>query len=140
MKSTTFKIANLKAFLEELSRPEPVPTSDADASDYAKYRGKCREMSEELCRQDPTLTLVRGHYHCPAWGEQPHWWCVRPDGTVVDPTARQFPSKGAGEYVPFDGIVSCAECGKEMKEEEADIDGNYAFCSYRCHGIFVGVL
>ena len=108
--------------------------------DYLKYRGKCREMSEALVATDSTLTLVRGHYHCPIWGEQPHWWCKRSDGTIVDPTKNQFPSRGIGEYVEFNGIIECANCGKEIKEEDADIDGNYAFCSYQCHGRFVGVL
>ena len=107
--------------------------------DYEKYRGRCREFSEAAKVDDPSLTLVRGHYVCPIWGEQPHWWCVRPDGTVFDPTANQFPSKGVGEYIPFDGVVECSECGKRIKEEDANIEGNYAFCSYLCHGRFVGV-
>lgn len=109
-------------------------------SNYAKYRGKCKEMSEAACAADPTLTLVRGHYHCPVWGEQPHWWTVRSDGTVYDPTAPQFPSGGLGEYVPFDGIVPCAECGKEMREEDVrTAEGNYAFCSTACALRFVGL-
>lgn len=106
---------------------------------YLKYRGKCREMSEEAVKADPTLTLVRGHYECPFWGSQPHWWTVRPDGTIFDPTVLQFPSAGMGKYVPFDGMVKCAQCTKEMKEEDADFDGKYAFCSNTCHGIFIGV-
>ena len=110
-----------------------------EQNDYQKYRGKCKEMSEALVAVDPTLTLVRGHYHCLVWGKQPHWWVKRPDGTVVDPTKDQFPSKGAGEYVEFDGNIECSNCGKPMKEEDADIEGNYAFCSYECHGRFVGV-
>ncbi len=36
--------------------------SDTETSDYLKYRGKCKEMSEQLCATDPTLTLVRGYY------------------------------------------------------------------------------
>lgn len=111
-----------------------------EESDYSKFRGKCRELCEKAIKEDPTLTIVRGHYWCPFWGMQPHWWCTKPDSTIVDPSVRQFPSKGVGgEYIPFDGIVTCAECGKELKEEEADIDGNYAFCSYRCHAHFVGI-
>lgn len=110
------------------------------ADDYTKYRGKCKEMSEALIEADPSLTLVRGYYHCPFWGEQPHWWTKKPDGTIIDPTKNQFPSKGIGEYVEFDGTVCCANCGKQMQEKEADIEGRYAFCSYTCHGQFVGVL
>lgn len=107
--------------------------------DYDKYRGKCKVMSEALVAADPTLTLVRGHYICHLWGEQAHWWTKKPDGTIVDPTKDQFPSRGAGEYIEFDGVIECSNCGKEMREEEADFESNYAFCSYRCHGQFVGV-
>ena len=112
-----------------------------DVEAYAKYRGKCKEFSEQAVSDDPTLTLVRGHYYCPVWGEQPHWWTVREDGTIYDPTAEQFPSKGLGEYVPFNGKVNCAECGEEVEEKDAYIDGNghYAFCSGLCNGRFVGV-
>lgn len=109
-------------------------------TDYERYRGKCKEMSEALVASDPTLTLVRGHYLCPFWGEQPHWWVRTPGGEIIDPTRDQFPSRGRGEYVEFNGIVECSECGKRMREEEAKFDSNYAFCSYECHGRFVGVL
>lgn len=108
-------------------------------TDYIKYRGKCREMSEALVKENPSLRLVRGHYFCPFWGEQAHWWTVDSEGKVIDPTARQFPSKGTGEYIEFNGIIPCSECGTEMKEAEADIEGNYAFCSDRCHMRFVGL-
>ena len=111
-----------------------------EESDYKKYRGKCLEFCELAIKEDPTLTLVRGYYYCPIWNtNQPHWWTVRPDGSIFDPTKDQFPSKGVGIYTPFNGLISCSECGKEIKEEEADIDGNYAFCSYRCHSNFVGI-
>ena len=107
---------------------------------YAKYRGKCKEMSEALVAADPSLTLVRGYYFDILWGRQAHWWTRKPDGTIIDPTKDQFPTKGRGHYEEFDGMLECSNCGKEMKEEDADIDGNYAFCSYECHGRFVGVL
>ena len=108
-------------------------------SNYLKYRGKCKEMSEEAIRIDPTLTLVRGYYHCPIWGKQPHWWCMKQDGTIYDPAKLQFPSGGLGEYEEFDGFVNCAECDKRIKLEDADVEGNYAFCSYHCHMRFVGL-
>lgn len=116
--------------------------SDIEETNYMKYRGKCKEMSEALCAEDSSLTLVRGYYLEYIWGEdykQPHWWCVKPDGTIVDPTKLQFPSAGLSTYVPFNGMLECANCGKEIAEEDADIEGNYAFCSYQCHGRFVGV-
>lgn len=110
-------------------------------SDYLKFRGKCREMSEAAAAADPTLTVVRGYYHCPMWGAQEHWWCTAPDGSIVDPTAAQFPSKGIGEYIAFSGGYPCAECGKEVPEAEVEhAEGRYVFCSYECYGRFVGML
>lgn len=116
-------------------------TPETLTSDYTLYRGKCKEMSEAAVAADPTLTLVRGHYYCPVWGKQAHWWTVRADGSILDPTALQFPSEGHGTYVPFDGAVECAECGKEMREADVEhADSRYVLCSYACHGRFVGVL
>lgn len=108
---------------------------------YAQFRGKCKELSELACAEDATLTLTRGHYYCPIWGrDEPHWWCVRKDGSVFDPSKGQFPSKGLGIYTPFNGFVPCAECGAEMREEDvACFEGNYAFCSTKCAMRFVGL-
>lgn len=79
--------------------------------------GRCREVTEAMAADFPELTRVRGHYYCYAWGERAHWWLLDPAGEVVDPTACQFPSKGAGTYVPWNegdpeptGI--CANCGE----------------------------
>lgn len=109
--------------------------------DYMKFRGKCRELSEAAVAADPTLRLVRGYYWCPVWNTQEaHWWTVRADGTVYDPSAAQFPSRGLGTYTEFSGLVQCAECGKEMPESDAHFDSRYAFCSGECNGRFVGVL
>lgn len=110
-------------------------------NNYAKYRGKCKEVSEALCKEDPTLTLVRGHYFCPIWNrDEQHWWCVKQDGTIVDPTKLQFPSKGLGIYTPFNGICTCDNCGKEVPEAQASFEGRFAFCSSRCYGFFVGII
>ena len=112
-----------------------------EKSNYMKYRGKCKQFSEFAVFVDPTLKLIRGHYHCPIWGEQPHWWTVRPDGSIYDPTVKQFPSGGCGDYVEFDGIVNCFECGKKVPEEQAIImgNGNYAVCSDSCAMSLIGL-
>lgn len=107
---------------------------------YRLFRGRCKELSEEACFHDPSLTLVRGHYFCPIWNtEEPHWWTTRPDGSIHDPTKLQFPSAGMGIYTPFNGMLECSECGKSIKEEEASLESNYAFCSMKCHMRFVGL-
>lgn len=110
-----------------------------EQSDYMKYRGKCKELSEAAVALDPALRLVRGTYWCPMWGNQAHWWCEKSDGTIIDPSAKQFPSKGMGEYTEFNGVCECAECGKEVMEEEASFESRYAFCSDRCKLRFVGL-
>ena len=107
---------------------------------YRKFRGRCKELSEAAVDADSTLTLVRGHYFCPIWNvNEEHWWTVRQGGTIHDPTREQFPSCGMGIYTPFAGVIGCAQCGKEMTEDEASFYGNYAFCSNSCCCRFVGV-
>lgn len=113
--------------------------SSPPVSDYLTYRGKCRELAEEAAKQDPTLKLVRGHYLCPFWGSQAHWWCVRPDGEIVDPSVKQFPTAGVGaEYVEFDGMFECEYCGKEIREEDAYKVDHHVYCSGECYGHDVG--
>jgi hypothetical protein len=103
------------------------------------FRGKCKEMSEELIEKDPTLRLVRGYYFDALWGRQEHWWCEDGSSNIIDPTKDQFPTKGNGAYVEFDGIIECSQCGKTMKEEQAMFHGNYAFCCTGCACRFVGI-
>ena len=101
-------------------------------------RGKCQEMSEAAVAADPSLTLVRGWYLDPVWGREEHWWTVRSDGSIYDPTAAQFPMGGVSDwYEPFGGLYPCEECGKEVAEPDL-VAGRC--CSGRCFGLMVGVL
>jgi len=116
-------------------------TQEQVHADYLEFRGRCKELSEAAVTADPSLTLVRGHYFCPLWGtEEPHWWTKRQDGTIYDPSCRQFPSNGKGTYEEFDGIVYCEECGTGVPEDEAVIDGAHGFCSSRCYGVCIGMV
>ena len=113
-----------------------------EESNYLKYRGKCKSLSEQWVSEHPEYRLVRGHYFCPIWNkEEAHWWTVGKDGTIYDPSKDQFPSKGLGIYTEFDGRIPCSECGKEMIEgvDAIDFEGNYDFCSTSCHMRFVGL-
>ncbi len=92
--------------------------------------GKCREICEEMLKVRPELTLVRGHYHCPIWGKRQHWWLKARDGSIVDPTARQFPSSGLGEYKEWDDSLPeptgiCHNCGDYVFNGDS-------FCSDGC--------
>ena len=40
-------------------------SEEEQASNYSRFRGKCREMSEAACAADPTLTLVPGDNDIP---------------------------------------------------------------------------
>lgn len=54
-------------------------------------RGKCHQASQAMVAAFPELRLVAGLvYQELGWGGNQHWWCVAPDGSIVDPTADQF--------------------------------------------------
>lgn len=111
-----------------------------EESNYTKYRGKCKEFCEKEIEKDPSLTLVRGYFECPFWGRQQHWWCIKPNGEIVDPTIKQFPHNGiGGTYVEFDGNCTCEQCGKVMPEEATIFVGRYPVCSNRCGMRLVGL-
>lgn len=109
--------------------------------DYLKYAGTCKEACEALKAESPQLRLVRGYYECPMWGDRQHWWLEKPDGTIIDPTVKQFPTAGIGasyrEYLGED--LSCEECGKGVSEADAVTIGNFVVCSTRCAMRLVGL-
>jgi hypothetical protein len=95
--------------------------------------GKCAEASEAMLAAFPELKRVRGHYYCMIWGERAHWWLVATDGSIVDPTSAQFPTKGNGVYVELAPDAKepkgmCPNCGELFYES----DGG-GCCSPRCH-------
>lgn len=100
-----------------------------------ELRGKCKEYSEKAVAADPTLRLVRGWYHDPQWGSQEHWWTVRPDGTIFDPTAEQFPMGDIKFlYEEYKGFFPCRECGAEITED----DHYEGCCNSDCYGRLIG--
>lgn len=106
-----------------------------NSENYLAYRGKCKQLAEQLVQHNPQLRLARGHYYCPHWGEQAHWWTETADGQVIDPAKDQFPSQGRGMYVEFDGMCTCEVCGKETPEAETTFggNGNHTYCSTQCY-------
>ena len=97
--------------------------------------GKCPEYTEILVRQFPELQRVRGHVF---WDFDeidqikypdgyPHWWCVSPDGEIVDPTLPQFCLVTGLRYEAWDESRTeptgkCPNCGKYC------YDDNYCCC------------
>jgi len=95
-----------------------------------KAYGECAEVTELMAAEFPELTRVRGHYYCHIWGERAHWWLVDANGTIVDPTKSQFPSKGNGQYEPWpegakEPTGMCPNCGEMIYH------GGYV-CSDEC--------
>lgn len=103
-----------------------------------KAMGACAEITTQMCIAFPELARVRGHYIDHQWGSRAHWWCVDPDGGIVDPTAAQFPSKGSGQYVPWDEeqvspTGMCPNCGEYCYEHRS-------VCSDRCAASYAAYL
>lgn len=80
-------------------------------------KGKCRAWSLKAIERFPQLELVTGFY-----GNSEHFWCVEPDGTIVDLTVGQF-YDGEGDprkYRVLDPeadeiyLGKCMNCGFEI--------------------------
>ena len=107
-------------------------------TNYLKYRGKCKELCEELTQTQSGLELVRGYYYDAFWGKQTHWWCKDEFGNILDPSKKQFPDQN-GEYEEFDGWIECSNCSKKLHENDQGIifQSNYVFCDGTCYIKFV---
>jgi hypothetical protein len=81
--------------------------------DREKAAYRCAGAVVAMVEAFPELKAVRGWY-----GHAAHWWCVAPDGSIVDPTAAQFLQPLEETYTPFrDGIDpepigKCMACGE----------------------------
>lgn len=97
--------------------------------------GLCGSTTLEMAEAFPELQRMAGHYICPLAGTQPHWWLLTPDGEIIDPTARQFPSQGQGEYQPWPAEQPlptgvCANCGEYAYDHQT-------CCSDECSRAYV---
>lgn len=100
-------------------------------------RGKCASATKAMVVAFPELRRVAGFAHVDhQWTDQ-HWWCVAPDGTVVDPTAEQFGQVGQHlvDYEELDlndpktrGMIPtgrCMDCGDPVYN-------GATFCNSEC--------
>lgn len=96
--------------------------------------GECEDATDAMVAAFPELRRVRGHVTMLAAPDGdtrpwPHWWCVTPEGEIVDPTRAQFP--GPLDYEEHDedrGEPSgvCPNCS-------GLVYGGGTCCSDRCH-------
>lgn len=105
-------------------------------------RGACSEATKEMMAAFPELRRAGGFVQV-QWGREQHWWCVAPDGSIVDPTVDQYGAVGVFDYEELDlddpktrEIVPtgrCMECG-------LDAFGGRQFCSDNCECDFAADL
>lgn len=108
-------------------------------------RGKCGAASEAMKLQFSELRLACGFAHT-LWGPQQHWWCVAPDGRIVDPTRSQFPGSIVDEYEELDRekdvdripIGVCYWCSGDIFPRS--YNGNETFCSAKCEKVAIADL
>ena len=119
-----------------------------DYQDYQNYQkwmkqnildpyGTCCHATKLMQEEFPELERVRGHYYDTIWGEREHWWLIAPKGKIIDPTAQQFPSKGMGVYVQWEGgpepTGKCPNCGQYVYNGDQ-------ICSKKCELAFIASL
>lgn len=90
-------------------------------SQTGNVRYRCQSASEAMAKAFPELRLARGWVTLESSDRLEHWWCVTPNGAVIDPTEFQFDDyRGAPEsYEEYDegkhGSLptgKCPECGE----------------------------
>src|SRR5688572_29828181 len=83
-----------------------------------KVLGQCAKATQEMVEAFPELKRVPGHVYTIGWGKRAHWWCVAPDGEIVDPTVSQFVG-ACVDYEPFEAghevrVGRCMNCGDDI--------------------------
>ena|ERR1019366_3033477 len=102
-------------------------------------RGLCGPATKEMVEAFPELKRAAGF----ADGVE-HFWCVAPDGEVVDPTGAQFGVCQIIEYSPFKPgdevrIGTCMECGSPILAAVDTLDNpnhHKTFCDKDCQTSF----
>jgi len=123
IKNVNFKISAYNLWIKE-----NYPTSQL-------ARLNCSEATKKMVKIFSELKRVRGLASVEEpWGlpptRTPHWWCVTPEGTVIDPTAHQYPTRIL-DYSEADESKGpptgkCPNCGDLCYQSEYT-------CSEKCH-------
>lgn len=108
---------------------------------YAEERNgnltaQCGVATQRLVKDHPELERVRGGVVLFTGNFAHHWWCITPDGTIIDPTAAQF--TGIVSYHPRDESQpaptgKCPNCGEYCYDDND-------FCSKRCERSYLAYL
>jgi hypothetical protein len=143
MHTTTQILMDMKLeyeeFLTELcekKRRQYAPSCQERLTRADLVRAECNQFTREFVMKFPHLTRVPGFYGrvIGDYHGTEHWWCVEPDGTIVDPTAAQF--QPGHTYTPLDEnkhtikIGRCMNCGDDIFGLKAQ--GPKSICSKEC--------
>lgn len=135
-----------RAFLEKLIEDRRTlhhPSDRAHLTEADLVRAQCKQFSAEFCAQFPELRMQAGFFGAdptgpdvmPDFSYVEHWWCVTPDGEIVDPTRAQF-GDSTGQYWPYDENVHkiqigrCINCGDYIYGLKKD--GPASVCGLDC--------
>lgn len=104
---------------------------------YEKTYGKCREACEAMAKEFPELRIAKGHADTLGWGRRAHWWLVADNGSIIDPTRKQFPGVyNYDEWEPGKEVCvgKCCNCGGEIWEAVQDLEHieNKMLCGPSC--------
>lgn len=68
------------------------PTQRDTLPEYYIVKARCAEFSQAFAKQFPELRTERGWVkdHITIGQGTEHWWCVDPEGNIVDPSLNQF--------------------------------------------------
>ena len=106
-------------------------------SNQRVIRGACGRAVNEMVEAFPELKRVAG-WVLFAGGCSEHFWCVAPDGAIVDPTASQFNSElHYQEFQPGDEVRvgRCMNCGDGIYAKVGRLDDRSvarSVCSPEC--------
>lgn len=114
-------------------------------------RGFCHSISQEMVAEFPELRLAKGYFEDDYGAKRSHWWCIAPDGTIVDPTIDQFESNfkiTASRYEEYDElkhgplpIGKCYNCGSYIYADEQDDNySSISFCEQKCESDYLAYL
>ena len=113
---------------------------------YVKQNGgsvrcMCWEGTTAMCRKFHELRSVEGHVIMKSGHRVEHFWCVDPDGNVVDPTESQF--EAIASYEPWKPgtevrVGRCMWCGDDIYRAVQSLNGaRVSFCSPECEKLMV---
>ena len=83
----------------------------------------CVQATLDMVACFPELTRVKGHVYTSEGYYRPHWWCLDPEGNIIDPTGHQFGPGGPVKYDEHEGEEphgKCLDCGNLLYREQGD--------------------